>query len=536
MAFLHGVEVIEVDDGPRAVRTLASAVVGLVGTALAGPVNTPTVVASRGAGEAAFGADGGTIPDALAAIFDQARTSVVVVNCLDPATRHVDRALDLALADGALVLPDANAASLVVKSRDGNTTYRASLPGRLGDYAYAPATRTVARAAARLGADTAVPEAEYAAVGGVVTLPHQRIKTGGSLTVKSEDGQTTYQTPRDYAVDAEAGTITRVNVGTAFAENATVKVAYTYLAGLAADAALRVEYDVPDASAVVAADVVGGTVDGAQTGSVALLGAESATGLRPRILIAPGWTDQEAVATALIARADRLRAVAVIEGPDDDDAAATAYRANFDSRRAYLVDPAVRVAVGDETATRPNSGYVAGVIARTDARRGFWWSPSNRPINGVAGTTRPIDLELGVEASAANQLNASEVATIVREDGWRLWGNRTCASDPKYAFLSVSRTADLIMDSILRAHLWAVDRNIARTYLKDVSDAVNGYLRELRGLGAILGGTCRPGDDNTPQRIADGRACFDFDFTPPAPAERVTFRAALVNDYVEEII
>ena len=54
MGFLHGVEVIEVADGPRAVRAPASAVVGLVGTALRGPVNTPTVVASRGAGEAAW--------------------------------------------------------------------------------------------------------------------------------------------------------------------------------------------------------------------------------------------------------------------------------------------------------------------------------------------------------------------------------------------------------------------------------------------------------------------------------------------------
>ena len=538
MGFLHGVEVIDVEDGPRAVRTLSSAVVGLVGTALEGPVNTPTVVSSRGAAEAVFGADGGTLPDAVAAVFEQARTSIVVVNALDPAVRHRDVRRDLALADGTLAVPDrlARAASLAVKSRDGTVTYRASLPGRVGDYAYDAATRTIARAAGRADADTAVDEAEYDAVAGVVTLPHQRIKTGASLTVKSQDGGTTYQTPRDYTVDADAGTITRVNIGSSFAEDATVKVAYTYLAGLGEDAQVRLEYDVPDAAAATVGDVVGGTVDGARAGVDALLGAESVAGLRPRILAAPGWTDQQAAANALLAAADRLRAVAVIDGPDDDDAAAVAYRGNFDSRRAYLVDPAVRVAVGGGTATRPGSGYAAGVVARTDAERGFWWSPSNKPVNGVVGTTRAVDLELGVEASAANVLNASEVATFVRLDGWRLWGNRTCSSDPKYAFLSVSRTADLIMDSILRAHLWAVDRNITRGYVRAVTEGVNAYLRELRGAGAILGGTCRPSDENTPQRVEAGQVCFDFDFTPPAPAERVTFRAALVNDYVEEII
>lgn len=30
------------------------------------------------------------------------------------------------------------------------------------------------------------------------------------------------------------------------------------------------------------------------------------------------------------------------------------------------------------------------------------------------------------------------------------------------------RTADLINDSLLRAHLWAVDRNITKTYIDDV--------------------------------------------------------------------
>jgi len=31
--FLHGVEVIEIDDGPRPIQTVRSAVIGLVGTA-----------------------------------------------------------------------------------------------------------------------------------------------------------------------------------------------------------------------------------------------------------------------------------------------------------------------------------------------------------------------------------------------------------------------------------------------------------------------------------------------------------------------
>jgi phage tail sheath protein FI len=56
------------------------------------------------------------------------------------------------------------------------------------------------------------------------------------------------------------------------------------------------------------------------------------------------------------------------------------------------------------------------------------------------------------------------------------------------------------------------------------------------GIEAILGGDCWADPDlNTPDQIAQGKVYFDFDFTPPFPAEHVTFRSHLVNDYVKEI-
>lgn len=42
--YLHGVEVIEIDDGARAIKTVKSSVIGLVGTAPQGPVNTPILI------------------------------------------------------------------------------------------------------------------------------------------------------------------------------------------------------------------------------------------------------------------------------------------------------------------------------------------------------------------------------------------------------------------------------------------------------------------------------------------------------------
>jgi len=282
------------------------------------------------------------------------------------------------------------------------------------------------------------------------------------------------------------------------------------------------------------APVIGGTdaTTGERTGIAALEIARSVLGVVPRVLLAPGFTQHKLVADALIAQADKLRAVALIDGPNSTTAAAITYRAQFDSSRAYLIDPWA-VANGQVV---PVSPHVAGLIAKIDNERGFWHSPSNNPLLAVDRPARPIDFGLGRVDSEANLLNEPGIATLVTEQGIRLWGNRTCSSDPKWTFLSVRRTADMIHESMLQAHLWAVDRAIGRAYVRDVEESVGAYLRHLKSVGAILGGRCWLDEElNTPANIAAGRVYFDFDFTPPAPAERVTFRSHLVADYAADI-
>ena len=291
-------------------------------------------------------------------------------------------------------------------------------------------------------------------------------------------------------------------------------------------------------NAATLANVIGGVAsNGTYSGVKVFLGAESILGVQPRILIAPGFSKNSAVLTELVTVANRLRAVIVADGPSTTDAAALSYATASGSDRVYLVDPSVKVLASGVETIEPASARVAGLIAKSDNDRGFWWSPSNQEILGIVGTERPIDFVLGDANARANLLNAGNVATIIRQNGFRLWGNRTLSSDPKWAFLSVRRTADLINDSILRAHLWAVDRNITRTYLSDVADSVNAYLKSLQAQGAIIGGECIPSPDlNTPANISAGKVYFDVKFTAPYPAEHITFRSALVNDYLSEIV
>ena len=60
---------------------------------------------------------------------------------------------------------------------------------------------------------------------------------------------------------------------------------------------------------------------------------------------------------------------------------------------------------------------------------------------------------------------------------------------------------------------------------------------QLNLLGALMGGRCFPDPDlNTPAAIAEGKVYFNLEFTPPYPAEHITFRSHLVDTYITEAL
>lgn len=270
------------------------------------------------------------------------------------------------------------------------------------------------------------------------------------------------------------------------------------------------------------------------TGVHALRKAQAELNVTPRIVVAEGAyetttiDDVKAVASALraVAIAGLVSSVAAIDTATEASAWVTANG----NDRIYGIWPAVNG--GEDPAP-----YVAGVMARIDNERGFWWSPSNNEVFGIEKIDKSVDFVLGDTSSLANVLNLGNVATFIRSGGFRLWGNQTGSTDIKYQFVNVRRTADLIFDSLQRAHLWAVDRLISKTYLEDVTESVNAYLASLKNQGAILGGKCWADPDlNTPANIQLGKVFFNFDFTPPYPAEHITFRGELTNEYLKEIL
>lgn len=278
-------------------------------------------------------------------------------------------------------------------------------------------------------------------------------------------------------------------------------------------------------------------------GVYGFLRAGSLLGVTPRVIVAPGFTSQRPndganpVVTAALAVATRRRGVVIADGPSTTMVDAQEYRDDWGSDRVFIVDPAVTIYKGGVTVVRPASGYIAGLIARVDAQFGYHYSPSNHEIYGITGTARPVDFFMGDEDTEANFLNEHRVATIIRENGWRLWGNETPSVEPLNKFLSVRRTHDVIADSIQQAHQWAVDRPFSQQLLVDIAETVNDFLRVLRSRGVTLGGKVWIDPAKNPATAwADGHLTVDYDAEAPAPMQRITFMFNRNTGYYDELV
>lgn len=495
--FLHGAEVVQIDDGIRPIQTIKSSVIGIVGTAPNALADTKASV-TLGTGNAAI-----LLTSKAVGIAGNAQS----VQLVAPAGANAALGVVVSGSDITVNLATGAVAGVV-------TSTAAQVIAAINASGTANLLVTASNAAASTGASVAAAAAVQKLTGGV----DEPFPLNTPVLISG---------PRQAAALGVGGTL--LDAYTAVFTNG-VSTMVVVRAAVGANAAETLS------------NVTGTPAAG--TGVYALLNAQNLTGQKPKILAAPGFTSvtvapASPVATALITAATKLRGVAIIDGPNTVEATALTIRALYGSDRAYMVDPAVRVwdAVTSTYVTRPASAYVAGIISRMDVTNGFWWSPSNQLVAGIVGTARPVTFGIADPDTEANRLNAAGVATIIRENGFRLWGNRTTATDANWAFLPVRRTADMIYESIEAAQLWAMDRPFSAQLLLDIRDSVQGYLNTLKALGATLGGKVWLDPElNTEATLKAGKLYLDFDIEPPAPLEHLTFRAHREGSYYEELV
>lgn len=562
IAFHHGTRVFENGETPALIRTTQSAVIAHIGTAPDAdaevfPLNTPILLkGSADYSKAALLGTAGTLKASLDGSFDQVGTYNYVIRVAEG--QNAAETLANVIGDGA-ALTGVHALKKCeplygrnVKPRlvvvpgftaplgaDGIATLNITAPG--DGYTSAPtvyvypanATRAVTRAAdpGNTG-DGAMTLAGTPHGAGVVPGDYRVVcsaaaANGGTFTVFDPSG-------------AEIGTAT---VGAAY--DGPIK--FTIADG-------DTDFVVGDGFTVSVA-ISGGDGAGAQVTAIVSSGA-----VTQLAIVKPGWGYTGGIAIGfaggggsgaaasatpgvvgnpvvaeLAGVLESLRAVGFVDGPDTTDEAAVQWRQKINSDRIYPID--VKHLVYDTalkaTVTQPASSRFAGVQARVDRQYGFWWSLSNKPINGIVGVSRPISY-----GDQANYLNENHVNTTINlnGEGFITWGNRVATGIDLNKFISVRRTMDFINEALEAAYLEFVDRPFSLANLKFMVESGNAFMRVLRAEGAILNGKVWIDPErNTDEEMAQGRVTLAVDFEPPAPMEDIRLIAYRNIRYYAEL-
>ncbi len=289
-------------------------------------------------------------------------------------------------------------------------------------------------------------------------------------------------------------------------------------------------------AAETTSNIIGGAnAEGRYTGMKALLSAQAELGVKPRILGVPGLDNQE-VSTALAGICQQLRAFGYISAYGCKTVQeATKYRDNFSQRELMLIWP--DFVSWNTTANQSDIAYATaralGLRAKIDTETGWHKTLSNVGVNGVTGITASVFWDLQAPGTDADLLNEACVTTLIRKDGFKFWGSRTCSDDPLFMFENYTRTAQVLADTMAEAHLWAVDRPVTPTLVRDMIDGINAKFRELKSAGLIIDGTCWYDESaNTKETLKAGKLFIDYDYTPVPPLEDLTLRQRITDRYL----
>lgn len=298
--------------------------------------------------------------------------------------------------------------------------------------------------------------------------------------------------------------------------------------------------DDEEAQAQTISNIIGTTDEnGKYTGLKALLTAKAVTGVKPRILGVPGLDTQE-VATALVSVAQKLRAFAYVSAWGCKTISdVIAYRENFSARELMIIWP--EFLGWDTTAGATTTSYATaialGLRAKIDNDTGWHKTLSNVGVNEVTGISASVFWDLQEKGTDADLLNEAGVTTLIRSDGFRFWGNRNCSDDPLFQFENYTRTAQVIADTMAEGHMWANDKPITATLIRDIIDGINAKFRELKSGGYIIDATCWFDEEaNSKETLKAGKLFIDYDYTPVPPLEHLTLRQRITDKYLANLI
>ncbi|WP_329544969.1 phage tail sheath subtilisin-like domain-containing protein [Streptomyces sp. NBC_01356] len=205
-------------------------------------------------------------------------------------------------------------------------------------------------------------------------------------------------------------------------------------------------------------------------------------------------------------------------------------------RNAAVFFPQISISdpLADKERVVGPAGTVAGVIARTDGRRGIWKAPAGIDDGGLVGVRSLAFRLTDAQNGDLNQLGVNCLRTFPVH-GRVLWGSRTCRGadaigDP-WKYIPVRRVALHIEESLFVGTKWVVFEPNDEPLWSSIRLNVGTFMDRLFRQGAFQGRTAKEAyfvrcdATNNPQSDIDlGIVNIDVGFQPLKPAEFVLIR------------
>ena len=158
------------------------------------------------------------------------------------------------------------------------------------------------------------------------------------------------------------------------------------------------------------------------------------------------------------------------------------------ARRAWVKVTDPRVGKDGKLLLVPPSGFVSGICARTDIRRGVWKAPANVGVNAV------ISPALNVSHEQQEDLNVTLCGKSVNAirsfvgEGTLVWGARTLDGNSQdWRYINVRRTVMLLEQSVkLAVQAYIFEANDANTW-GSIKAMVSAFLSGIWKSGGLVG-------------------------------------------------
>lgn len=274
------------------------------------------------------------------------------------------------------------------------------------------------------------------------------------------------------------------------------------------------------------ADKAADQADKTKDGLLLLRTAEQEFGVKPRILAAPGLDDQEVVA-ALGVLCQQLDGFGYFYAAGDTPTDVATYAAGFGVRELMPIDGDFLVGEDISFAT----ARAVGLRAQLDREVGYHKTISNVPVAGVTGVTKPRSWDLNSIDTDLGLLNGGNVTGIIRRQGLRFWGNRTCSADPRFAFESAVRTNQVLRDVIGQGLFPYIDQPLRADVTIDIIERINALGRREVRSGRLIGFEAFLAEGNTSDQLAAGKLRIGYRFTPCAPLEDLGVTSEITDEF-----